>query len=130
MTQLPDTIIFCIIDGVSLFETEQWRSQMQELMRLLLLLAEGKIIGAVFKLLVTSPGVSKDAKAVVPPQCYIRISEDEVEDESVALTGRDSHRVNYRMPPSPRPMGYSIRRLIHDSDAIDDADNIYEHGCE
>ena len=30
VTQLPDTILFCIIDGVSHFETERWRSQMRE----------------------------------------------------------------------------------------------------
>lgn len=129
VTQLPGTILFCIIDNVSLFETEPWRSQMQDVLRSLTLLAEDKLLGAVFKLLVTSPGVSKDAKAVVPLQCCIQILQDGVEDEVAVLTGRNLHHEIYRTPPL-RSLGYSNRFLIHDSDAIGDADNVFEHGCE
>lgn len=127
VTQLPDTILFCIIDGVSLFETEKWRSQMQELTRSLTLLARDGIQGAVFKLLFTSPGLSKDAKAIVPQQCYIQILEDE--DEVIPLTGRNLQHEIFQMQ-SPRLMGHSNRLLVHDSDAIEDADNVFEHGCE
>lgn len=129
VTQLPDTILFCIIDEVSLFETDQWRSQMLEVMRSLTLLAGDEIPGAVFKLLVTGPGVSKDAKTVVPPQCCIEVFEDGLEDEVVARKGRNLHHEIYQTLPL-RPLGYSNRFLIHDSDAIEDADNLYEHGCE
>lgn len=129
VTQLPDTILFCIIDEVSLFETDQWRSQMLEVMRSLTLLAGDEILGAVFKLLVTSPGVSKDAKTIVLPQCCIEIFEDGVENEVVARKGRNLHHEIYQTL-TPRPLGYSNRFLIHDSDAIEDADNLYEHGCE
>lgn len=131
VTQLPDTIIFCIMDGVPRFETEQWRSQMQELMRLLTLLAEGVILGAVFKLLVTSPGVSKDAKSRRYHRSVISgLQRMRLKTNQWHLTARDPHRETYRMLPSPRPLGYSNQFLIHDSDAIDDADNIFEHGCE
>lgn len=129
VTQLPGTILFCIIDGVSLFEIEPWRSQMQDVLRSLTLLAENKLLGAVFKLLVTSPGVSTGAKAVVPPQCCIQILQDGVEDEAAVLTGRNLHHGIYRTLPL-RPIGYSNRFLVHDSDAIEDADNVFEHGCE
>lgn len=129
VTQLPDTTLFCIIDGVSHFETERWRSQMQELMRSLTLLAQDGILGAVFKLLFTSPNLSKDARALVPPQCYIQILEGGDEDEVMALTGRNLQYEIFRMSPL-RPMGRSNRFLVHDSDAIEDADNVFEHGCE
>lgn len=129
VTQLSDTVVFCVMDGVSFFEAEPWRSQMQELMRSLTLLAGDGVLGAVFKLLVTSPGASKDAKAVIPPKCFIQILEDGVEDEVVALTDRNMPREIYQTS-LPRLMGYSNRFLVHNSDAIEDADNIFEHGCE
>lgn len=131
VAQFSDSTLFCIVDGVSLFETEQWRRQMQELLRSLTLLAGDEDLGVVFKFLVNSPGVSKNAKVVIPPQCCIQISEDGAEDEVAASKSLDSHRETYHQTPPPRlSMGYSTRFLGHDSDAIEDADNIFEQGCE
>ena len=129
VTQLPDTILFCIIDGVSHFETERWRSQMRELMRSLTLLAQDGILGAVFKLLFTSPDLSKDARALIPPQCYIQILEDGDEDEVMVLTGRNLQYELFGMLPLPSK-GRSNRVLVHESDAIEDADNFLEQGVE
>lgn len=129
VTQLPGTILFCIIDRVSLFETDRWRTQMQKLMKSLTLLARDEILGAVFKLLVTGPGISKDVKAIVPPHYRIDIAEDGFEDEVGAMTDHNLHCETFQMGP-PRRMGYSNRFLVHDSDAFKDDDNFLDHGCE
>ncbi|MCJ1462582.1 hypothetical protein MMC07_001184 [Pseudocyphellaria aurata] len=131
VAQFSDSILFCIIDGVSLLETERWRKKMQELLRSLTLLVGDENLSVVFKLLVTSPGVSRIAKIVIPPPCCIQISEDEVEDEVAAPRSLHlHHEMSYQTPPPRLSMGYSTRFLVHDSDAIEDDDNIFEHGCE
>ncbi|KAA8909066.1 hypothetical protein FN846DRAFT_943266, partial [Sphaerosporella brunnea] len=51
--------LFCIIDGISFFETSQREPAMHAVLDKLLALARGDTMGTVFKLLVTSPATTK-----------------------------------------------------------------------
>ncbi|KAA8904873.1 hypothetical protein FN846DRAFT_951720 [Sphaerosporella brunnea] len=58
--QLDSTVaLFCIIDGISFFETSQREPAMHAVLDKLLALARGDTMGTVFKLLVTSPATTK-----------------------------------------------------------------------
>ncbi|KAI0470355.1 hypothetical protein F4859DRAFT_486496 [Xylaria cf. heliscus] len=51
----PDSVVFCIIDGIKYYERDEYLQHMSEVLRFLLDLTQGGRLQCVFKILVTSP---------------------------------------------------------------------------
>ncbi|KAL1966371.1 hypothetical protein VTN77DRAFT_4513 [Rasamsonia byssochlamydoides] len=62
VVQKPGIVLFCIIDGASLFETREWSAEMEFVVLRLASMVADRSIGATFKLLITSPGVNRTIK--------------------------------------------------------------------
>jgi hypothetical protein len=120
VAQLPWLILFCVIDGISLFEREQWQSQIEFITWKLKEVAVDPTTSVVFKLLVTSPGICRFIKDVMTAEDRIRIPRDAVGDGKL-LT----------MPSAD--MALSRPRSSEGNFTLDqreNAESIFEHGCE
>ncbi|KAJ2981093.1 hypothetical protein NUW58_g6778 [Xylaria curta] len=51
----PDSVVFCIVDGIKYYERDQYLQEMSEVLRFLLDLTQDGRLQCVFKILVTSP---------------------------------------------------------------------------
>lgn len=73
--QLPArTVIFCVIDGISFFETTLWSNDTAKVIGDLRDLAYDNETGAIFKLLVTSPRRSKHVASIFEPETRLNVS--------------------------------------------------------
>ncbi|CZR68655.1 uncharacterized protein PAC_18554 [Phialocephala subalpina] len=88
VAQLPGIILFCIIDGVSLFEKEQWRAQIELVVWKLREIVADPTMNVVLKLLITSPGISRVVKGILRAEDRIWIPKDAA-TEGKLLTGKD-----------------------------------------
>lgn len=74
--QLPArTVLFCIIDGVSFFETALWANDTAKVIGDLRALAYDSDVGAIFKLLVTSPRRSKFVASIFEPETRLTVGD-------------------------------------------------------
>ncbi|OJJ75195.1 hypothetical protein ASPBRDRAFT_193848 [Aspergillus brasiliensis CBS 101740] len=74
LVQNRSSALFCIVDGASLFEVREWREEMEYVVQQLFSLTTDPDIGTVFKVLFTSPGISRLASGV-PQSCRVYVSE-------------------------------------------------------
>ena len=89
--RLPmDTVLVCVIDGISFFRGKDWAEDCQRMMDHLCDLADDDGQGAVFKLLVTSPSRGKHAadNFNFPDQWRLALPAEDL-DGRKALTERD-----------------------------------------
>ena len=78
--RLPvDTVLFCVIDGISFFEKREWAEDCRKAINELQDLAYDEEVRAVFKLLITSPARSKFIGAILPPECCMFVQGDEMD---------------------------------------------------
>ena len=77
--RLPmDTVLVCIIDGICFFERKEWVEDCQKAIHDLRDLADDDEIGAVFKLLVTSPLRSRHVAGTWPAQHRLLLPADDL----------------------------------------------------
>ena len=105
------TTIFCVIDGISLFETEQWLEETSFLFYRLKVLTEDDEINATFKLIMISPYASRQVCHQLPSQYFLAIPRA-LEGERQGLTER-------QIMLTPRR---SAQELNHSEEWIPDAD--------
>ncbi|GKZ81942.1 hypothetical protein AnigIFM56816_006472 [Aspergillus niger] len=74
LIQNRSSALFCIVDGASLFEVREWREEMEYVIQRLFSLTIDPDIATVFKVLITSPGISRLASGV-PQACRVYVSE-------------------------------------------------------
>jgi hypothetical protein len=60
----PDSVVFCIIDGIKYYERDQYLPEMYEVLRFLLDLTQGDRLQSVFKLLVASPSPTTEVRHI------------------------------------------------------------------
>jgi hypothetical protein len=94
--RLPmDTVLFCIVDSICFFEKKEWAEDCRKAVNDLQDLADDDELGAVFKLLITSPSRSRYVGGTLPSQCRLLLPED-------GLNGRDG--------PTERQISMRARR--------------------
>lgn len=126
--QLPArTVIFCVVDGISFFETTLWTNDTAKVIGDLRDLAYDNETGAIFKLLVTSPRRSKHVASIFEPETRLNISASDARrhgsqrDVMMAtrrtslqqLQGRSLHRESrpynvQRLAPSEQTVDYTL----------------------
>ncbi|KAL9118675.1 MAG: hypothetical protein Q9187_004777 [Circinaria calcarea] len=110
--QLPiDTVLFCVIDGISLFETPERWQETCFLMSKLREITEDDNFNPVFKLLITSPLRSRYVKEGISPEDHLNLPHDSG-DDSQELTER---QVVMRMR---RPLR-SVENSFHEQSMCD-----------
>lgn len=76
--RLPmDTVLICIIDSICFFEKKEWAENCRKAVNDLQDLADDDELGAVFKLLITSPSRSRYVGGTLPSQCRLLLQEDD-----------------------------------------------------
>lgn len=93
----PETVLFCIIDGIDCLEKHEWAEDCQHMMRELQDIVFGDASFPIFKLLVTSPGRSRYVYGTFRSQCRMPLSEE----------GSDG-----RHNPTERDMSMGTRRPL------------------
>jgi hypothetical protein len=94
--KLPaETVLFCIIDSICFFEKKEWAEDCRKVANDLQDLADDDELGAVFKLLITSPSRSRYVGDTFPSQCRLLLPAD-------GLSGRDG--------PTERQISMRARR--------------------
>ena len=113
------TVVFVVIDGISLFETHKWAADAVELVKALRDMTRDEDVDAVLKVLVTSPTASRLARQTVDAGDYLFLPPDVGEGRG-ALSERET-AVMTRRP----------KRYIEDSTAdemsavvVQDADDV------
>jgi hypothetical protein len=71
--QFRGTVLFCVIDGISLFEARRWRDDACYVMGALQHVMQESKPGSQFKLIATNPGTSKYMKPLFAASRYIRL---------------------------------------------------------
>jgi hypothetical protein len=95
--RLPvDTVLFCIIDSICFFEKKEWAEGCRKAVNDLQDLADDDELGAVFKLLITSPLRSRYVGGALPSQCRLLLPAD-------GLNGRDGPTERQRSMRARRP---------------------------
>ena len=119
--RLPDGILFCIIDGLSLYEVERWWDEISEVMGLLQNIAKNDSIKATIKILITNPGINRCAKDFVPPGDLVWIPEGVDRDENHLTDKIFQNDISYER---------SRRTYEADCGFNNEEENIFDHGCE
>ncbi len=99
--------LFCIIDGVSLFEKEQWRAQIELVVWKLREMVADPTLNVVLKSLMTSPGISRVVKGILRSEDRIWIPKDVVA-EGKLLTAND---MVFRRSQTPDPSRFPNQDL-------------------
>lgn len=129
--QIPiDTVVFCVIDGISLYERLDWREETCYVVGKVREIAESPALNAIFKLLLTTPGRSRYIKEHISPQDQLVLPLDTGNNMPV-LTGR---RIAMQLR-RPLVVQQSAPNLSHqhpfrgyqDSDS-DTEDDDFDHG--
>lgn len=115
--QIPiDTVVFCVVDGISLYERLEWMEETCFIVRKLKEITESPTLNTIFKLLLTSPSRSSHIKDCVGRENHLVLPQNM--GETPALTGR-SIAMQLRRP---LVMPLSDPHLDSDSDIEDDYD--------
>ena len=89
LKQVPiDTVLFCVIDGISLFEAGHWGEETDLLVHQLRALIEDEEVNAIFKLIMTSPHTSRRIRYHLHPDNCLTIPRASDGDRQV-LTERE-----------------------------------------
>jgi hypothetical protein len=65
LSQLPSVMVFCIIDGISLFETSRWSEDLAPVIRRLIYSVADDSLDCSLKLFFTSPSISRTVQEVL-----------------------------------------------------------------
>jgi hypothetical protein len=124
--QLSNVVLFCVIDGISLFESHGWQLGTEFILRKLLDLAEDDDLDCRFKLLLTSATLSRSGARILGDQRSLSIPGDVRSDR--LLTDRT---IQNELTIGKRH--YGISPISQTADPVsyeNDRDNIFEYGCE
>ena len=85
--KLPNgAVLFCLVDGISWYETEEMTRQAYAVIQTLTELTHDNGVRAVFKLLITSPTASRFIRKCVQPQDWLSLSSDNAEHDGSSLS--------------------------------------------
>ena len=102
--QLPmDTVLICVIDSINLFEKKDWEEDCRKAINDLRDLADDDELGALFKLLMTSPSRSRYVGNMLPAQCRMLMPGN----ESGGRDGPTEREITIRARQSVRAIGSS-----------------------
>ncbi|KAI9882570.1 MAG: hypothetical protein M1823_005680 [Watsoniomyces obsoletus] len=118
MRQLPERVLFCVIDGASLFELQGWSDEMQQVVRLLHDMSIDTSLDVMVKVLLTSPGRCRSIKQVVPPEHHVMIPKHAGHGDGRSLNWRSLEYETFHRRSSRAEMDPEKN------------DNIFDHGCE
>ena len=91
--RLPmDSVLFCIIDSICFFEKREWTEDCLKVINDLRDLADEDELGALFKLLVTSPSRSRQVGGTWPPQCRLLLPANDLHGRGGATERQISMR--------------------------------------
>lgn len=86
INRLPqDFVLFCVIDGISLFEKQHYEQETRIVFQKLSQIAQAGSQGGLFKLLLTSPSSSKCAKEFFPKESSIIIPKNAGDGQLLTL---------------------------------------------
>ena len=84
--RLPqEFVLFCVIDGISLFEKQQYEQETRIVFQKLSQIAQAESQGGLFKLLLTSPSSSRCAKEFFPKESTIIIPKNAGDGQLLTL---------------------------------------------
>jgi hypothetical protein len=117
------TILFCIVDGISLFEVDGWRDDVQLVAWRLVGLAADPRLGATFKLIMTSPGATRHVKNCIDASNRIWVPRDAISSARIEGMSQQASTTFASAHGGSRNSSQSLTGAqFHD--------NIYEYGCE
>ncbi|KAI1413039.1 hypothetical protein F5Y13DRAFT_179850 [Hypoxylon sp. FL1857] len=83
VNQLSQTTVFCIIDGVSLYEQKEWKEDLESLIRELDAIVHDDMLRPRLKILLTCPIRATYIGQVVDPQKFISLRASEIDKGTV-----------------------------------------------
>ena len=87
--QLPKgSVLFCIIDGISLYENDDWMQETSFALRKIIDLSYDPQVQATFKVLITSPLASRYIARHISAQDHLALPRDSAENDGTPLTRR------------------------------------------
>ena len=107
-------VIFCVIDGISVFETSKFQRDLASALDCLSRLVEDSQLRGTVKVLITHPGVSYVAQEVLPRQQQYTLSSGSGNGDGSLLSLEDVDRASR--------FAYAARQQPHDSIAYADDD--------
>lgn len=107
LTQLPSVVVFCIIDGVSLFETSRWSEELAPVLRRLQFSVADDSLDCHFKVLFTSATISRGVKEILGPDNTL--STPSFAGDGSLLTDRSVMR---SLTPSPTMHRREIKSMV------------------
>lgn len=96
----PNFVLFCIIDGISFFESVEWRNDACLVMNTISRLASNSQKGTIFKVLVTSPVASRYVVGQVPEEDRLYLRPDSMQTDGSTMSPR-SMMMQLRRPREP-----------------------------
>jgi len=115
-------VVFCVIDGISVFETSRLQSDLASVLDCLSRLVEDSQLRGTVKLLITHPGVSYVAQEILPlKQQYTLPSGGEDGDGSLLLLD-DVNRAS--------TLAYSAQQQPHDGMVYDTYDLVEDESYD
>lgn len=81
-------VLFCLVDGISWYETEEMTQEACVVIQTLADLTHDSGVRAVFKLLITSSTASRHVRKCVSPQNWLSLSSDRTEHDGSTLSRR------------------------------------------
>lgn len=124
--QVFDQTLFCIIDGVSLYETNAWCDDTRAMLWEIRSIAEDPEMEGIFKLLVTSPSSSRVIREDFAPDSRIRIPKDSSRGRR-PLTSRGFTTAAQR---TRKDSGMLLDDHTTVLESDDETDSSEEGGCE
>lgn len=118
---LPDgSVLVCVIDGVSLYETSEWAEELRQILETLNALTRDTKVRAVFKVLVTSALASRQAIRYIPHEDHLMLPWEAGDGADSPLTARHL-KMQTRRSIESRARGQSPESLQSIfPDAVDD----------
>lgn len=118
---MPDgSVLVCVIDGVSLYETSEWAEELRQILETINALTRDTKVRAVFKVLVTSALASRQAIRYIPQEDHLMLPWEAGDGADSPLTARHL-KMQTRRSIESRARGQSPESLQSIfPDAVDD----------
>ena len=131
--QLPmDTVLICVIDSINLFEKKDWEEDCRKVVNDLQDLADDDELGALFKLLMTSPSRSRYVGGMLPAQCRILMpgnesgGRDGPTDREINMRARRPARARGSSSLQPGPSSHSNRGGVYPAEYDSESDASFD----
>ena len=100
--QLPlDVLVFCIIDGINLYERSEWLNDLVQIVNCLNRIAQNARLRPIFKVLMTSAGISRYIPQHIEPQQLVRIRQGRGDGKGITQRSVVNAATRPKIMPEP-----------------------------